>query len=89
MTDAQGPGGRVEAQESYASESVASRADLLDVVTEAMAEAWDEIVSLLGGPPNDPLPLCTTLARRILAAAGDGERDVQRLKRIALRAFES
>jgi hypothetical protein len=54
-----------------------------------MAEAWDEIESLLGGPPSDPLPLWTTLARRILAAAADGERDVQRLKRIALRAFES
>jgi hypothetical protein len=29
------------------------------------------------------------LAERVLAAAGEGERDAQRLKRIALRGFES
>ena len=61
---------------------------LYDVITEAMSDAWDEALRILGGLPSDPLPLWTMLARRILAAAGDGERDPERLKRIALYRFD-
>jgi hypothetical protein len=59
-----------------------------NVITEAMAAAWEEAITVLGGPPSDPLPLWTVLARRLLTAAGDGERDRERLKRAALRFFE-
>ncbi len=60
-----------------------------DIITEATAAAWEEALSILGGPPSDPLPLWTVLARRILIAAGDGERDPEMLKRTALRFLES
>ena len=53
----------------------------VDLITEAMAEAWEEALRRLGGPPNDPQPLWMLLAKRVLAAAGEGERDAQRLKR--------
>lgn len=60
-----------------------------DLITEATAAAWEEALCILGGPPSDPLPLWTVLARRILVAAGDGERDPEILQRTALRFLES
>jgi hypothetical protein len=67
---------------------LASDAPSYDIVTEAMAAAWEEALCILGGPPSDPLPLWTVLAKRILVAAGDGERDPEILKRTALRFLE-
>jgi hypothetical protein len=67
---------------------LASDAPSYDIITEATAAAWEEALCILGGPPSDPLPLWTVLARRILMAAGDGERDPEMLKRTALRFLE-
>jgi hypothetical protein len=50
-------------------------------VTEA---TWREALRQIGGLPTNPLPLWTILASRILRAVADGERDPQRLKRLAL-----
>jgi hypothetical protein len=69
--------------------SVASQAELTDILTEAMEAAWVEVVHKLGGVPSDPLPIWSMLAKRIMIAAGEGERDPQRLKCIALRALEA
>ena len=55
--------------------------ELVDTVTEA---TWNEALRQLGELPNNPLPLWTMLATRILRAVADGERDPQRLKRFAL-----
>ena len=68
---------------------VGSQPPSYDVITEVMAESWDEAARILGGPPRNPLSLWTVLAKRILAAAGEGERDPELLKRIALRDLES
>lgn len=69
--------------------NVASRAELTDILTEATEAAWVEAVDRLGGVPADPLPIWSMLAKRIMIAAGEGERDPQRLKCIALRALEA
>jgi hypothetical protein len=69
--------------------SVASQAELTDILTEATEAAWVEAVHRLGGVPDDPLPIWSMLAKRIMVAAGEGERDPQRLKCIALRALEA
>ena len=69
--------------------SVASQAELTDILAEATEAAWLEAVHKLGGVPADPLPIWSMLAKRIMIAAGEGERDPQRLKCIALRAFEA
>ncbi len=55
--------------------------ELIDKVTEA---TWREALRQIGGLPTNPLPLWTILASRILRAVADGERDPQRLKRLAL-----
>jgi hypothetical protein len=55
--------------------------ELVDMVTGA---TWAEALRRLGEPPSNPLPLWILLASRILRAVADGERDPQRLKRIAL-----
>jgi hypothetical protein len=69
--------------------SVASQAELIDILTEATEAAWAEAVHKLGGVPADPLPIWSMIAKRIVIAAGEGERDPQRLKRIALHALEA
>lgn len=66
-----------------------SDAPSYDIITEATKAAWEEALGRLGGPPSDPLPLWTVLVRRILIAAGDGERDLEILKRTALSFLES
>ena len=55
--------------------------ELVDMATEA---TWEEALSRLGKLPSNPLPLWMLLASRILRAVADGERDPQRLKRLAL-----
>jgi hypothetical protein len=64
-------------------------AELLRVTTGALEEAWSEAVLILGGPPVDPISMRAQLARRIMAAAGNGERDPERLKKIALGAISA
>ena len=58
--------------------------DTLDALTRAFNEAWVDIQAMAGPRPLDAEPLRSVLARRILAAAADGERDPSRLKLIAL-----
>ncbi|HEY8245694.1 MAG TPA: hypothetical protein VIG38_00205 [Hyphomicrobium sp.] len=67
--------------------SAASQAELVDVVTNAMAAAWNEAVPP-GQSPADPMPLWLMLAKRIMSAAGEGERDLERLKCFALAGIE-
>jgi hypothetical protein len=54
---------------------------LIDAVTEA---TWNEALRQLDKVPTNPLPLWVVLATRILRAVADGERDPQRLERLAL-----
>ena len=63
--------------------------DVLSVSSQAFEEAWTETQLILGSPPVDPSAIRTLLARRIMAAAGRGERDRARLKNIALGAIEA
>jgi len=70
-----------------ANASASSEAELAEVMTQAMAAAWNEVVPL-ADPLTDPMPLWLTLAKRIMSAAGEGERDPERLKRIALAGIE-
>ena len=70
-----------------ANASASSEVELADVMTQAMAAAWNEAVPL-DEPPTDPMPLWLMLAKRIMSAAGEGERDAERLKRIALAGIE-
>jgi hypothetical protein len=67
----------------------APQARIVDVATEAMEAAWEEALRRLDGAPLDPLPLWTKLATRVLTAVGNGERDPQRLKQIALAALDA
>lgn len=69
-----------EADEAIGEARPATR-ELVDTVTEA---TWNEARRRLGRTPNNPLPLWTMLATRILRALADGERDPERLKRLAL-----
>jgi hypothetical protein len=55
--------------------------ELVDAVTRA---TWEAALAQLGELPTDPLPLWTMLASRILRAVAHGERDPERLKRLAL-----
>ena len=63
--------------------------DLLNLSAQAFEEAWTEAQVILGSPALDPGAIRTLLARRIMAAAGRGERDPARLKHIALGGIEA
>ena len=60
--------------------------ELLDKVTEA---TWNEALRRLGDTPSNPLPLWTMLASRILRAVAIGERDPERLQRLALEGLRN
>jgi hypothetical protein len=60
--------------------------ELLDKTTEA---TWNEALRQLGNTPSNPLPLWTTLASRILSAVATGERDPERLQRLALEGLRN
>jgi hypothetical protein len=68
------------------SEANISTRDLVASVTEA---TWSEALHRLGTAPSNPLPLWTMLATRILRAVAIGERDPERLKRLALDGLGS
>jgi hypothetical protein len=76
--------GIVETDMGVVGELNSATCELVDKVTEA---SWEEALRQLGGLPTNPLPLWTTLASRILRAVANGERDPQRLKRLALDGF--
>ena len=69
--------------------SVAAQAQMLVVITEAMEAAWTEAGRVLGGVPDDPLPMWSMLAKRIIDAVGEGERDPERLVRVALANLDT
>jgi hypothetical protein len=73
--------GIIEADSGGVGELKNATCELIDKVTEA---TWREALRQIGGLPTNPLPLWTILASRILRAVADGERDPQRLKRLAL-----
>ena len=58
--------------------------DTLDALTRAFDEAWEDIQAMVGPRPLDAEAVRSVLARRILAAVADGERDPRRLKLIAM-----
>ena len=58
--------------------------DTLDALTRAFNEAWVDIQAMVGPRPLDVEAVRSVLARRILAAAADGERDPRRLKLVAM-----
>ena len=57
--------------------------EAMAVLGRAFSAAWQEIRDA-GAIPSDQETARAELARRILAAAADGERDPERLKRLAL-----
>jgi hypothetical protein len=73
--------GIIEADIGGVGEPKSATCELIDKVTEA---TWREALRQIGGLPTNPLPLWTILASRILRAVAAGERDPQRLKRLAL-----
>jgi hypothetical protein len=73
--------GIIEADSGGVGELKNATCELIDKVTEA---TWREALRQIGGLPTNPLPLWTILASRILRAVAAGERDPQRLKRLAL-----
>ena len=69
-----------EADEIVGEAKPATR-ELVDRVTEA---TWNDALRQLGRTPSNPLPLWMMLATRILRAVANGERDPERLRRLAL-----
>ena len=63
--------------------------ETLRVLIHAFDEAWIEIKAMLGAEPLDPNGMRSALAKRIMAAANEGERDPKRLKLIVLGAIDA
>lgn len=63
--------------------------ETLGVLNRVFDEAWMDIQTMLGAAPLDPTAMRSEVAKRIMAAANDGERDLARLKLIALRAVDA
>ena len=61
--------------------------ETLGVVTRAFDEAWIDIQVMLGAKPLNATAIRSTLAKRIMIAVAEGERDPARLKWIALRSI--
>ena len=59
------------------------------VLLRAYDEAWIDIRGMLGAAPLDAAGWRYELAKRLTAAADNGERDPRRLKLIALRAIDA
>jgi hypothetical protein len=62
--------------------------ETLRVLIHAFDEAWRDIRAMLGAEPLDPDGMRSALAKRIMAAANEGERDPKRLKLIALGVID-
>jgi hypothetical protein len=63
--------------------------ETLRVLTDAFDEAWMDVQAMLGKKLLDANALRSALAKRIIAAADNGERDPTRLRLIALRAIDA
>lgn len=63
--------------------------ETLGVLARAFDDAWADLQALVGPKPVGSTVLRERLARRIMAAADDGERDPARLKMIALGAIDA
>ena len=63
--------------------------ETLAVLTRVFDEAWMDIQTMLTVRPLDAVAMRTGLAKRIMAAANEGERDPVRLKLIALQAVDA
>ena len=61
----------------------------LDVLTRVFDEAWIDVQKMVGPRPLDPIGLRSQLAKRIMAAAANGERDPRRLKLLAMGAIDA
>jgi hypothetical protein len=61
--------------------------ETLWVVADAFDEAWMEYRALLPVEPVDAAATCSAMAKRIMAAVAEGERDPAQLKWIAPRAI--
>ena len=61
--------------------------ETLRVATEAFDEAWVEYQTLLRVEPIDTVATRSEIAKRIMAALDEGERDPAELKWIALGAI--
>jgi hypothetical protein len=81
----QGMLGKHPLEDDVADEPTTATRALIDGVTEA---TWNEALGRLGKAPSNPLPLWMILAARILRAVADGERDPERLKRLALEGLD-
>lgn len=57
------------------------------MTTAALDEAWIEYQALLPVEPADPTVTRSEMAKRIMAAVDEGERNPTQLKWIALRAI--
>ena len=58
--------------------------ETLDVLHRVFDEVWEDVQGMIGARSLDPDAVRSVLARRILAAAAEGERDPRRLKLIAM-----
>jgi len=63
--------------------------DTLHLLNRAFDDAWSDVEALFGARIGDPENLRSALAKRIVRAAGEGERDLKRLKLIALEAIDA
>jgi hypothetical protein len=63
--------------------------DTLGLLGRALNEAWADTLVMFGARLTDGDSLRTSMAKRILAAAQNGERDVARLKRFALSEIDA
>ena len=63
--------------------------ETLRVLTDAFDEAWMYIQAMLGNKPLDTTAMRSAVAKHIMAAAENGERDPARLKLIALKAIDA
>jgi hypothetical protein len=63
--------------------------DTFDALKHAFDDAWSDVQALFGARVDDAESLRLDLARRIVKAANDGERDPAQLKLIALQAIDA
>jgi hypothetical protein len=63
--------------------------DTLRLLTNAFEEAWAATQKMLGARPLTATTVRAMLAKRIMVAADNGERDPVRLRLIALRAIDA
>lgn len=58
--------------------------ETLGVMSRVFDEVWKDVQGMIGVRPLNPDAVRSVLARRILAAAAEDERDPKRLKLIAM-----